>query len=96
VPFLDCADTYNSPAAPEAMERIAVAIGASDAPVGLHRMAAKLGVPMALRDLGIKEADLDRACEIALANPYWNPRPIEAAPLRALLQRAWEGAEPQP
>ena len=59
-------------------------------------MAAKLGVPTALRDLGLKEADLDRACEIALANPYWNPRPIEAAPLRALLQRAWEGAEPQP
>jgi maleylacetate reductase len=87
---------YNSPAAPEAMERIAAAIGASDAPVGLHRMAVKLGVPTALRDLGVKEDDLDRACEIALANPYWNPRPIEAAPLRDLLQRAWEGAEPQP
>jgi maleylacetate reductase len=87
---------YNSPAAPEAMERIAAAIGASDAPGGLHRMAVKLGVPTALRDLGVKEADLDRACEIALANPYWNPRPIEAAPLRDLLQRAWEGAEPQP
>ena len=50
------------------------------------------GRPTALRDLGLKEADLDRACEIALANPYWNPRPIEAAPLRDLLQRAWEGA----
>ena len=87
---------YNSPAAPEAMERIAAAIGASDAPVGLHRLARKLGVPTALRDLGLKEDDLDRACEIALANPYWNPRPIEAKPLLALLQRAWEGAEPQP
>ena len=36
---------YNSPAAPEAMARIAAAIGAPDAPAGLHRMAAKLGVP---------------------------------------------------
>ncbi|WP_299654329.1 maleylacetate reductase [uncultured Jannaschia sp.] len=87
---------YNSPAAPEAMERIAAAIGAPDAPTGLHRMAAQLGVPTALRDLGVKETDLDRACEIALANPYWNPRKVEAAPLRDLLQRAWEGAEPQP
>lgn len=87
---------YNAPAAPEAMERIAAAIGAPDAAVGLHRMAVKLGVPTALRDLGLKESDLDRVCEIALANPYWNPRPIEAAPLRGLLQRAWEGAEPQP
>jgi maleylacetate reductase len=87
---------YNSPAAPEAMARIAAAIGASEAPIGLHRLAVKLGVPTALRDLGVKESDLDRACEIALANPYWNPRPIEAAPLRDLLQRAWEGAEPKP
>ncbi|WP_062117991.1 maleylacetate reductase [Aureimonas sp. AU40] len=87
---------YNSPATPEAMDRIGRAIGASDAPAGLHRMASALGMPTALRDLGLKEADLDRACEIALSNPYWNPRPIEASPLRALLQRAWEGAEPQP
>ena len=87
---------YNSPAAPEAMKRIAAAIGAPDAPTGLQRMAVQLGVPTALRDLGVKETDLDRACEIALANPYWNPRKVEAAPLRDLLQRAWEGAEPQP
>lgn len=87
---------YNSPATPEAMARIAAAIGASDAALGLHELALKLGVPTALRDLGMKEADLDRACEIALANPYWNPRPIEAGPLRVLLQRAWEGAEPRP
>jgi maleylacetate reductase len=87
---------YNSLAAPEAMDRIARAIGASNGPVGLHELAKKLGMPASLRELGVKETDLDRACEIALANPYWNPRPIEAAPLRELLQRAWEGAEPQP
>ena len=87
---------YNSASAPEAMARIAAAIGASEAPIGLHRMAIKLGIPTALRSLEMKEADLDRACEIALAHPYWNPRPIEAGPLRGLLQRAWEGAEPQP
>ena len=87
---------YNSAATPDAMARIAAAIGASDAPGGLHQLAVELGVPTALRDLGVKESDLDRACEIALANPYWNPRPIEAAPLRDLLQRAWEGAEPRP
>ena len=83
-------------AAPEAMARIAAAIGASDAPIGLHRLAVRLGVPTALRDLGVKESDLDRAWEIALSNPYWNPHPIEAAPLRDLLQRAWEGAKPSP
>lgn len=87
---------YNSVAAPEAMSRIARAIGASDGPTGLHALGKRLGVPTALSELGMKEPDLDRACEIALSNPYWNPRSIEAAPLRALLQRAWEGAGPQP
>ena len=87
---------YNSPAAPQAMSSIARAIGADDAPVGLHQLATRLGMPTALRDLGLKEADLDRACEISLSNPYWNPRPIEALSLRALLQRAWEGSEPRP
>jgi len=48
----------------------------------------------ALRALGMKESDLDRAADLAVANPYWNPQPIERAGIRALLQRAWEGARP--
>src|SRR5690606_14588627 len=86
---------YNRPAAPEAMARIAAAIGAPDAPTGLYHLANRLGMPTSLRDLGLDETDLDYACEMALVNPYWNPRPIEAQPLRGLLQRAWEGAEPK-
>ncbi|MGO7427329.1 maleylacetate reductase, partial [Rhizobium ruizarguesonis] len=54
-----------------------------------------IGAPMALRDLGMKEADLDRAAELAAQNPYWNPRPIEREAIRALLQSAWEGARPR-
>jgi maleylacetate reductase len=86
---------YNAPAAPEAMARIAAAIGEPEAPLGLHKLALRLGAPTALREIGMKEEDLDRACEIALSNPYWNPRPIERQPIRALLQRAWEGAPPE-
>ena len=85
---------YNSAAAPEAMARIARAIGAPDAARGLFNLAADLGAPTALRDIGMKEADLDRACAIALSNPYWNPRPIERDALRLLLQNAWEGQPP--
>jgi len=85
---------YNSAAAPEAMTRIARAIDASNAPRGLFNLAASLGAPTALRDIGMKEADLDRACAVALSNPYWNPRPIERDALRLLLQNAWEGRPP--
>jgi alcohol dehydrogenase class IV len=88
------ATAYNAPGAPEAMRRIARALGAEEAAAGLHGLAKRLGAPLALRDLGLKESDLDRAAEIAAREPYPNPRPIERAAIRALLGRAWAGAAP--
>jgi maleylacetate reductase len=85
---------YNSTVVEEAMERIARALNVKSAPDGLYRLNEELGVPHGLQEIGLKEADLDYACEVALSNPYWNPRPIEKKPLRALLQRAWEGVCP--
>jgi maleylacetate reductase len=85
---------YNAPAAPEAMARIARATGHPEAPAGLYDLAKELGAPTSLRDIGMPQDGLDRACATALANPYWNPRPIEAGPLRQLLQDAWEGSRP--
>ncbi|SDC02222.1 maleylacetate reductase [Cupriavidus sp. YR651] len=87
---------YNAAAAPEAMARIQRAIGVTDvsAPAALFDLAARHGAPVALRDIGMREEDLDRATDIALANPYWNPRPIEREPIRALLQAAYDGVRP--
>jgi maleylacetate reductase len=79
------------------MARIARALGAppgSDAASTLHALAATLGAPRALRDLGMPESGIDRAADLAIENPYWNPRPVERAPLRALLARAWSGDPP--
>jgi maleylacetate reductase len=87
---------YNSNAAADAMSRIARAVDAEFAADGLYELGQELGVPRGLRDIGLLESDLDRACEVALSNPYWNPRPVEERPLRALLQRAWEGSPPRP
>ncbi|WP_218578142.1 maleylacetate reductase [Vineibacter terrae] len=88
------ATAYNRDAAPEAMARIAHALGADDAALGLHALAQRLGAPTALRTLGVQEADLDRAADIASREPYPNPRPIDRAAIRALLQDAWSGAPP--
>jgi alcohol dehydrogenase class IV len=88
---------FNAPAAPEAMERIAEAIGAASAPLGLQALARDNGAPVALKDIGMRAADLDRAADLAVRNPYWNPRPIgpaERDEIRALLQRAYEGGAP--
>ncbi|RLK31845.1 maleylacetate reductase [Cupriavidus plantarum] len=88
---------YNAVAVPEAMARIARAIGGSadEVPARLFDMAAHHGAPVALRDIGMGEADIDVALERALANPYWNPRAIEREPLRALIQAAYAGTRPR-
>jgi alcohol dehydrogenase class IV len=88
---------FNAAAAPAAMQRIARALQADHAATGLYRLAKDNGAPFALRDIGMQEHDIDRVVQIAVQNPYWNPRPIDAAAagaLRALLQRAWEGVPP--
>ena len=61
---------------------------------GLWDFAKDLGAPLALKDLGLSEADLDKAAEIAIKNPYWNPRLVEQDAIRALLQNAWAGNRP--
>ena len=85
---------YNAPAAPEAMRRIAQALGSDDAPRGVYALARDNGAPLALRDIGLKADDLDRACDIALQSQYPNPRPLERAALRQLLQNAFDGTPP--
>ena len=85
---------YNAPAAPVAMARIARALGAENAPRALHELARRHGAPVALKEIGLREEDLDRACALAMHNQYPNPRPLEAAALRRLLQNAYEGMPP--
>lgn len=85
---------YNAAAAREALAPAAALFG-GDLGGGLWDFAAGIGAPLALRDLGLKETDLDRAAEIAVKNPYWNPRPIDRAAIRALLGRAWAGERPE-
>ena len=86
--------SYNSAAAPQAMARIARALGASAAPRGVYDLAKTLDAPTALRDIGMPESGLDRAAELATTNAYWNPRPLERGAIRKLLQQAWEGRRP--
>jgi len=85
---------YNAPAAPEAMTRLARAIGAPDAPQGLFDLAKSLGAPTSLRELGMPEEGLEKVIDLALANPYWNPRPLEREPMRKLLEDAFHGRRP--
>lgn len=79
---------FNAPAAPHAMARIAGALGVDDAATGLAALNRILGLTASLRDLGLREADLDRAAELIASSSYANPRPVTEADVRALLLRA--------
>ena len=85
----------NAGAAPEAMKRIARALGHDNAAMGVYELAKASGAPVALKDIGMTASQLDRAAEIASANPYWNPRAVEYNVIRALLQDAFEGVPPR-
>lgn len=87
---------YNEKAVPEAMLRIKRALGVTEgtAAQALFQLISELDVPTALSSLGLTQADLDKATDIALSNPYWNPEPIEKNAIRHLLQNAFEGNQP--
>ena len=86
----------NAAFAPAAMQRLARSLDApsDDAATALHGLARDHGAPTSLRELGLHERDLDRAAELAVQKPYPNPRPLERAWIRALLQRAFDGSAP--
>lgn len=87
---------YNAPAAPEAMTHAARALGCADATEGVFALLQSLGLPIALRDIGMPEDGIDRAADLAVRNAYDNPRPIERDAIRGLIARAWRGEPPQP
>lgn len=84
---------YNASAAGAAMVPLAKLFG-GEIGGGLWDFSKSLGAPQSLKELGISEADLDRAADLACKNPYWNPQPVERDGIRDLLQRAWEGLRP--
>lgn len=85
---------YNAPCAPEAIQDLKRTLGNQDPARHLFDLAGELGAPRALRDLGMPYEGIDEAVSQALANPYWNPRPLEARALRLTIERAWAGDSP--
>jgi alcohol dehydrogenase class IV len=86
---------YNEAAAPSAMERIARALGAASAPRGLFELARRVNARASLAELGMPESGIEIATDLALENPYWNPRPLERTAIRELIRRAHAGEEPR-
>jgi maleylacetate reductase len=85
---------FNREAAPDAMRIAADALGVRDAAQGIYDLAARIGAPLALKEIGMPPDGLERAAKLATENPYYNPRPVEYSGVRQLLENAYHGRRP--
>jgi maleylacetate reductase len=86
---------FNVPNAPEAGQRMALALDAPTAAEGLATLRATLSAPTALKDYGMPEDGIAEAVTpVMAALPAGNPTPVSAENLTALLRAAWEGTNP--
>ncbi len=86
---------FNAAAAPDAMARIKRALGVADAARGLYDLNVRLGLPTGLKDLGLREADIGKAVEVASAVKIEHPRPVTKADLAEIIRQAYNGAPPR-
>jgi maleylacetate reductase len=92
--ILPHAAAYNRTAAPAAMRTIAAGLGADDAAQGLWDLAKRIDAPTSLQEIGMPAEGLERAARLATESPYYNPRPVEYAGVRQLLEDAYRGRRP--
>lgn len=82
---------YNREAAVDAMRIAARILEVEDAPTEILLIAKEIGAPLSLKEIGLREEDLDRAAEIALERQYPNPAPVTLSGIRDLLEAAFRG-----
>jgi len=94
---------YNLPACPHKLAKVAQLLGedttglsvrdaASKSIQAVQRIKEDIGIPMKLRDIGVKESDLRSFAEIAGKLPrlmQLNPRPLDVDVLELILQNAF-------
>jgi maleylacetate reductase len=85
---------YNREAAPDAMQRIARALGAADPALGVYELEMRLGLRMKLVEIGMPADGLARAAKMATESPYPNPRPPAYDAVLELLEDAHQGRRP--
>ncbi len=91
---------YNAPAAPAALRDAALALASvdsrsADAAARLRDLAAQLDLPVSLAAIGMPAEGLDTAARLAVdAVRTDNPRPVDVASVRKLLDDAYVGRWP--
>ena len=92
--ILPHAIAYNEKEVSELLRPIAELLAGTTAGGALWDFARAIESPMTLKELGFERRDIERAADIAMRNPYWNPREITREGLLGLLSNAYEGKRP--
>ncbi len=85
---------YNSAAVPTGTQRVADALGVQDAATGIFDLLHRVSEKTNLEHLGLVEADLDKAADIATETPCSNPAEVTRDRVRTLFERAFHGLPP--
>jgi alcohol dehydrogenase class IV len=77
------------------MEQLAAVLPNSngDAIHGLNALLEGLKVEKCLKNHGFKVDDIGRAADIAVSNPYYNPRKVDRDLIQELIRRACMGED---
>lgn len=92
--ILPHAVAFNAAEVPELLAPVAHALGHEKPGLGLFEFAKSLKAPTSLQELGMPEDGIDDAANLAMANPYWNPRKLEFPLIRRLIEKAFYGLPP--
>jgi maleylacetate reductase len=82
--------SWNASAAPEAMARMAAALGVQDAPQAVIDLSKQLGI-RSLGALGFTADGIPQAAELIMSMSFPNPRKVDADGVRWILERALGG-----
>ena len=88
---------YTTAGAPEAMQKIAAALGErqNSAARALYDLNITIGAPTSLKEIGMPEEGIEKAAKMISSDPYPNPVPVEFAPIRSMIEDAWHGRPPK-
>ncbi len=79
----------------EGLEPIRELFGEAGIGAGLWDFARLLEAPASLAEIGMPESGVEKAADLAVASPYWNPRPFGREDMAGLIGAAFRGARPE-
>ena len=81
---------FNAVAVPE-LDALGHKLNGTPLAVSIYELAKRAGAPLSLDAIGMPKDGLDRAAELAVSNPYFNPRKFNQGDIRKLLENAFHG-----